>query len=229
MYFLYSSISIGIVFLAFRIFNYIFFPKLKTFEDSSDYFDSDEYILLCYRIKHKDLTETIITDEISEEELEEINTDNEIKYVVIDYLYNNKFMKYITYSYNIDFPIYDIDVDEYRGEQISTILLNGEDVTTYVKPFLGPKNNFYNDKKLKIKLENMFDDHPHFSKLNFEDGNIEIIAISGKKIYYDLPWTPVWKQFSGKLDNTVEINHVVNNNKSSSSYGFTIVDKNLFD
>lgn len=224
MFLLYTSITFGIAYSVYKFINYLFFPKLKSFDE--DYlFVEDEYMFLSYNIKHFDNTNSVILEELSQEEIEKIDSENKIKYIIIDYLYNNKLMKYITYSLDIEFPIYEFDIDHStENETIERVLLNGEDVTTYVKPFLGPKNNFYNDKNIKIKLSDMFDEHPKLTELNFNNGHLEIYAVSGKHLVYNLPWTPVWKQFSGLLDQTAEMNYKVESNKSNSIYGFTIIE-----
>lgn len=224
MYLLYSSITICVALSFYKLVNYLFFPKLKSFDDDF-LFVKDEYMFLSYTIKHFDDTKSVILEELSNEEIKKIDSENKIKYVIIDYLYNNKHMKYITYTLDIEFPIYDFDIDHsVEKEVIKCIFLNGEDVTLYVKPFLGPKNNFYNDKNVKIKLSDMFDEHHKLSELNFNCGLVEIYAISGKYIKYNLPWTPVWKQFSGLLDKTAEFNDKIEGDKNKSIYGFTIID-----
>ena len=224
MYLFYTSITFGIAYSIYKFVNYLFFPKLKSFDE--DYlFVQDEYMFLSYTIKHFDSTNSIILEELSKEEIKKIDSENKIKYVIIDYLYNNKLMKYITYSLDIQFPIYEFDIDHnVEKEVVERVLLNGEDVTTYVKPFLGPKNNFYNDKNIKIKLSDMFDEHPKITELNFNDGYLEIYAISGKHLIHNLPWTPVWKPFSGLLDKTAEMNYKIESDKDKSIYGFTILD-----
>jgi hypothetical protein len=223
MYLLYTSVSLSVAYSIYKLVNYLFFPKLTSFDD--DYlFVEDEYMFLSYTIKHIDNTNSVILEELSQEEVEKIDSENKIKYVIIDYLYNNKLMRYITYSLDIQFPIYEFDIDNSTGREIiGRVLLNEEDVTTYVKSFLGPKNNFYNDKNVKINLSDMFDDHPKLSEMNFNDGHLEIYAISGKHLDYPLPWTPIWKQFSGLLDETTEMNYKVESNINKSIYGFTIL------
>lgn len=224
MYLFYTSITFGIAYSIYKFVNYLFFPKLKSFDE--DYlFVQDEYMFLSYTIKHFDNTNSVILEELSKEEIKKIDSENKIKYVIIDYLYNNKHMKYITYTLDIEFPIYEFDIDNnVEKEVIKCILLNGEDVTTYVKPFLGPKNNFYNDKNIKIKFSDMFDEHPKLTGVDFNNGYLEIYAMSGKYLLYNLPWTPVWKQFSGLLDKTAEMNYKIESDKNKSIYGFTILD-----
>lgn len=228
MFFLYSSITLGIAYSFYKMIKYLFFPKLKSFD--LDSFDEKEYMFLFYYIKYHDDLTVKIYEEFSKEEIKKLNDDKKIKYIIINYLYDNKHMKYITYSLDIEFPIYEIDIEEnFTCEKVESVFLNDEDVTSYVKPFLGPKNNFYNDKNVKINLRDMFDEYPNLENLNFETGNIKLISFSGKELIYDLPWSPVWKQFSGTLDKTVEINYHVENNKSSSVYGFTVIDEKILE
>lgn len=229
MFFLYGTITTSILsFFTYKLLKYLFFPKLKSFDN--DFKDEDEYTLFCHRIKYEDGNEDIENDEITREDLEVMNEKNKIKHVIIDYMYNNKFMRYITYDMNIDFPIYDVDVNlSGNREYVDTILLNDVDITSYVKPFLGPKENFYKDKNVKIKLQDLLEEHPDFEVFHFELGKLEIIAESGKKINYELPWTPVWKPFSGYIDNSTDITEFINHNKIDSKFDFTIIPDSLFN
>ena len=229
MFFLYGTITTGVIsFFTYKLLKYLFFPKLKSFDN--DFKEEDEYTLFCIRIKYEDGKEDIENDEITREDLEVMNENNKINHVIIDYMYNNKFMKYITYDMNIDFPIYDVDINlSENREYIDTILLNDIDITSYVKPFIGPKENFYKDKKIKMKLEDLLDDHPDFELFDFKNGKLEIIAESGKKIEYELPWTPVWKPFSGFIDKTVSVTEFINCNKSDSVFNFTIIPNDLIN
>lgn len=229
MFFLYGTITTGILsFFTYKLLKYLFFPKLKSFDN--DFKDEDEYTLFCHRIKYEDGNEDIENDEITREDLEVMNEKNKIKYVIIDYMYNNKFMRYITYDMNIEFPIYDVDVNlSENREYIDTILLNNIDITSYVKPFLGPKENFYKDKNIKMKLQDLLEEHPDFDVFDFEVGKLEIFAESGKKIEYELPWTPVWKPFSGYIDNSASVAEFINDNKVDSKFDFTIIPDNLIN
>lgn len=229
MYLLYTSITIGLTYSFYKLCKYLFFPKLKSFDDNFSSDDEDDYMFLSYTIKYFDGSKTEISEELSQEEIEELDSENKIKYIIINYLYNDKLMKYITYSLDIEFPIYETKAFSSNCEIIESVYLNEKDVTSYVKPFLGPKNNFYIDKNIKINMRDMFEDYPELENLDFLEGTIEIVSSSGKKLFYDLPWTPMWKKFSGLLDQTTEINFEVENNKSSSIYGFTIVDEKIFN
>lgn len=223
MFFLYGTITTGILsFFTYKLLKYLFFPKLKSFDN--DFKEEDEYTLFCHRIKYEDGNEDIENDEITREDLEVINEKNKIKYVIVDYMYNNKFMRYITYDMNIDFPIYDVDVKlSENREHIDTVLLNNIDITSYVKPFLGPKENFYKDKNIKMKLQDLLEEHLDFDVFDFEIGKLEIIAESGKKIEYELPWIPVWKPFSGYIDNSSIVAEFINDNKVVSKFDFTVI------
>lgn len=228
MYFLYTSVTLGLAYSIYKFCKYMFFPKLKSFDDDFIY---DEYMFLFYEIKFFDGSTNKISETLSQEEIEEIDSEKKIKYIVINYIYNNKVMKYITYSLDVQFPIYEQNIKNCDSdcEIIESVYINDKDVTLYLKPFLGPKNNFYLDKGIKINLPDIFEDHPEFKNSDFTEGFVELVSSSGKKLIYDLPWTPVWKKFSGLLDQTAEINFKVESNKSNSIYGFTILDENIFD
>lgn len=219
MFFLYGILSTSVVgFLTYRVIKYLYFPKLKSFDN--DFKENDTYILFCYRIKYENGDEEVYGNEITIGDLEEFNEVKKIKYIIIDYMYNNKFMRYITYNMNIDFPIYDVDVSlSSPREIISEILLNKDDITTYIKPFLGPKENFYKDKNIVMNLKDLLEEHPEFDKLNFDEGEIIIRSESNKTIVYDLPWKPVWKPFSGNFDKSSDITYYIRDN-ADNPFGF---------
>lgn len=223
MYLLYGTVTATTLYFFYKVVKYLFYPKLKKFEDSS-YRLEDEYVLLCYRIFYEDGTEDTVSDELTDEDFENMNETNKIKCVMIDYMFNNRIMKYITYNLNTNFPIYDVNViTNKNGRKLDRVLLNDIDVTMYVVPFLGPKDNFYLDKNVKINLEDLFYDHPDKDVLNFEEGNIKLFTNTGKEIEYELPWTPVFKPFSGEMDRTHQINNYVQKNVGDSVFGFTVI------
>lgn len=229
MFFLYGTITTGILgMLMYNFIKYLFFPKLKSFDD--EYRVQDEYTLFCYRIKYEDGKEDVENDELAYDDLKVMNENNKIKYIIIDYMFNNKFMKYITYDMNIDFPIYDVDINIGENREIiDTVLLNDIDITAYVTPFLGPKENFYKDLNIKMYLKDILEEHPEIDTFDFDNGNLKMKAMSGKVIEYTLPWSPVWKPFSGFIDNTSDITDYINDNNHNSKYGFAIINTDVLN
>jgi len=229
MFFLYGTITTGILcMLMYNFIRYMFFPKLKSFDD--EYRVQDEYTLFCYRIKYEDGKEDVENDELAYDDLKVMNENNKIKYIIIDYMFNNKFMKYITYDMNIEFPIYDVDVNIGENREIiDTVLLNDIDITAYVTPFLGPKENFYKDLNIKMYLKDILEEHPEIDTFDFDNGNLIIKAMSGKVIEYELPWSPIWKPFSGFIDNTPDITNYISDNKHESKYGFAIINTDILN
>tara|TARA_B100001142_G_C13999160_1_gene525879 strand:- start:2 stop:553 length:552 start_codon:yes stop_codon:yes gene_type:complete len=169
---------------------------MKSFEDD---YEEDEYNLLCYRVRFEDGT-VINKFELTDEEIEEIDKENKIKYITIDYMFNGQFMKYITYEKDITFPFYSFKVEPpvfpYYPE---TVILNGVDVTNYVIPYLGPLQNFYNDRHDPVKLEDALLDHPEYNTFNLKEGRLTMISnetpLNGRKcITKDLPCVLTWKR-----------------------------------
>ena len=175
----------------------LFYPiTMKSFDDR---YVEDEYNLLCYRIMFEDGT-AINKLDLTSEEIEDIDKENKIKYINIDYMFNGQFMKYITYDKDITFPFYAFKVEPpefpYYPE---TVILNGVDVSNYVIPYLGPLQNFYLDRHAPIKLEDALLDFPDYDKLNLNEGKITFISnetpLNGKKcITKELPCVLSWKR-----------------------------------
>lgn len=170
-----------------------------TFRSFDDKYDEDEYNLLGYHIRFEDGT-SISKLDLTDEDVENIDKENKIKYIRIDYMFNGQFMKYITYEKNITFPFYTFKVTPpsfpYYPE---TVILNGEDITNYVVPYLGPLHNFYADRHAPIKLEDTLEDHPDFKNFNLNEGKLTFISnetpLNGKKcISKDLPCSLIWKR-----------------------------------
>ena len=102
MWALYTFTTIGVIGYIMRKIYRIFYPLvMKSFDDV---YEEDEYTLLCYRIKFEDGTD-INKLELTNEEVADIDEDNKIKYIIIEYMFNGKFMKYITYDKDITFPV----------------------------------------------------------------------------------------------------------------------------
>ena len=145
---------------------YVYFNPYKTFEDK---YINDEYKLLCYRIFFEDGSETV-ESELTDEQVEKIEADAslKIKYIIIEYMYNGEFMKYITYIKDIRFPIYPFDISPTKYAYYPEfIILNEMDITKYIRPWLGPYCNFYTDREEPIKLEDALMDHPEYENIDF--------------------------------------------------------------
>lgn len=224
MYLLYASITTACVgYFSYKILRYLYFPKKKYFEDKPI---QDEYTLFCYRIYNEDETENVVTEDIEYSEILEINEDTPIKKIIIDYMYNGRFMKYITYDLNIDFPIYESNVKFPSGAKFPVkFLINNVDVTHCFTPFLGPKNNFYLDKNSRITLEDIFMDYPEKETININEGIIEIHDTGGNTHVHQLPWKPIWKTNTGDADNSKFLTDYILLNKSNSQFGITYLSE----
>ena len=198
MWTLFGLTTFGLTwYMFYNIYKFYFIPtKMKSFKD--EYVD-DEYILICYRIKFEDLTEETLS-ELTEKDLDEICENRPIKYITIEYMFNGKFMKYITYEKDITFPIYKFNVSKPKYEYYpETIILNDINITNYITPYLGPLCNFYADRVDPIKLEDVLSDHPAFVDYNFNEGTLMMISndtpIHGKKCSSrKLPCKLLWKR-----------------------------------
>ena len=173
------------------------FGNYKTFEDK---YEHDEYNLLCYRISFEDGSE-IVESELTDEQLSEMETDeNKIKSVVIEYMFNGEFMKYITYTKDIRFPIYPFDIAPTKYQYYpEVVILNGMDITKYIQPWLGPYCNFYIDREEPIKLEDALMDHPDYQDIDFNNGTLLMLSnetpLNGRKcITKPLPCKLLWKR-----------------------------------
>lgn len=226
MYLLYATITTACIsYVSYKLISYLYFPKKRFFLEEVK---EDEYTLFCYRIFYKDSEETIITEDLEVSELLEMNEDKPINKIIIDYMYNGLFMKYITYDLNVDFPLYETNVKIPSGAKFPTkFLINDEDVTHCFKPFLGPKNNFYLDKNTRLTLEDIFMDHPEKDKININEGIIEIHDTANNIFVHPLPWTPVWKTNTGEADNSKFLTDYILLNKSNSQFGITYLNKDV--
>tara|TARA_B110001452_G_scaffold27116_1_gene21282 strand:- start:8183 stop:8818 length:636 start_codon:yes stop_codon:yes gene_type:complete len=197
MFALYTFTFIGVLtYVLNKTYNY--FNPYKTFEDK---YEHDEYNLLCYRISFEDDSE-IVESELTDDQIEELEktTDTKIKYIIIEYMYNGVFMKYITYTKDIRFPIYPFDVATTKYPYYPEfVILNGTDVTKYIQPWLGPYCNFYTDREEPIKLEDALMEHPDYENIDFNNGTLLMLScetpIDGRKcITKPLPCKLVWKR-----------------------------------
>ena len=196
MFALYTFTFIGLLtYVLNKAYNYL--SPYKTFEDK---YEHDEYNLLCYRIVFEDGSE-ILESELTDEKISEMETDeNKIKYIVIEYMFNGEFMKYITYTKDIRFPIYPFDIPPTKYPSYpEVVILNGMDITKYIQPWLGPYCNFYNDREEPIKLEDALMDHPDYKDIDFNDGTLLMLSnetpLNGRKcITKPLPCKLLWKR-----------------------------------
>jgi len=161
--------------------------------------ERDEYNLICYKIKLEN-GPTLLKHELTKEEIDKIEEDDKIEYIIIEYTFNGELMKYITRNKDITFPIYEFNVEPTKFLYYpETIILNDLDVTNYVSPFLGPLCNFYRDRNEPIKLKDTLIEHPDYDKINFEDGKLIMISnetpLNGKKVKIsNLPCELIWKR-----------------------------------
>jgi hypothetical protein len=161
--------------------------------------ERDEYNLICYKIKLEN-GPTLLKHELTKEEIDKIEEDDKIEYIIIEYTFNGVLMKYITRNKDITFPIYEFNVEPTKFLYYpETIILNDLDVTNYVSPFLGPLCNFYRDRNEPIKLKDALTEHPDYDKINFEDGKLIMISnetpLNGKKVKIsNLPCELIWKR-----------------------------------
>jgi hypothetical protein len=161
--------------------------------------EHDEYNLISYKIKLEN-GPTLLKFDVTKDELDQIEEEDKIAYIIIEYTFNGETMKYFTRNKDITFPIYQFKVEPpkflYYPE---TIILNDFDVTDYLSPFLGPLCNFYRDRDEPIKLKDALIEHPEYDKINFEEGKLIMISnitpLNGKKVkILNLPCDLVWKR-----------------------------------
>jgi len=196
MFALYTFTFIGLLtYVLNKVYNY--FSPYKTFEDK---YEHDEYKLLCYRVIFEDASE-VLKSELTNEQVEEMETDeNKIKCIIIEYMFNGEFMKYITYTKDITFPIYPFDIALTKYPYYpEVIILNGMDVTKYIHPWMGPYCNFYIDREEPIKLEDALMEHPDYKEIDFNNGTLLMLSnetpLNGRKcITKQLPCKLIWKR-----------------------------------
>jgi len=196
MFALYTFTFIGLLtYVLNKAYNYI--SPYKTFEDNHEH---DEYNLLCYRVIFEDASE-VLKSELTNEQVEEMDIDeNKIKCIIIEYMFNGEYMKYITYTKDIAFPIYPFDVAITKYPYYpEVIILNGIDITKYIHPWLGPYCNFYIDREEPIKLEDALMEHPDYKEFDFNNGTLLMLSnetpLNGRKcITKPLPCKLIWKR-----------------------------------
>ena len=187
----------SVLFIFGKIFNGI--KKFFNRKINQEIEQRDEYNLICYKIKLEN-GPTLLKHELTKEEIDKIEEDDKIEYIIIEYTFNGETMKYITRNKDITFPIYEFNVEPTKFLYYpETIILNDFDVTNYVSPFLGPLCNFYRDRDEPIKLKDALIEHPEYDKINFEDGKLIMISnetpLNGKKVKIsNLPCELIWKR-----------------------------------
>ena len=183
----------------FRMYNNLYISD-KTFENHNTNEEDDEYILICYLINLKDGTEKKYPEELSLEEIENLDENIGINFIEIHYLFNGIFMKYITRELDLTFPIYSFNVSKtYHKYYPEKIFINGLDVTDYIMPYAGPLCNFYNDRSEPIKIEDCLRNHPEISDIDLNNGYLEFVSnsiegIGRKLIKKELPCRLIWKR-----------------------------------
>jgi hypothetical protein len=220
-------------YIGYKIFRRFYPLKFKSFEDK---YENDQYIFLCIRLKFKDGSDDQITEEITKQEIEDIHEKNEIEYIILEYMFNGKFMKFLSYERDITFPIYNFNVTPtifpYYPE---IILLNGEDVTCYISPYLGPLCNFYVDRGNTLSLKDSLRDHPNINNLDLNCGTLEFISNEtpfegNKHIVKELPCRLNWKRHAA-VDprNDKDLAHIKNFKMKSNHLtpeDFEVIEKN---
>ena len=138
----------------------------------------DDYNLICYRLVFKDehKSEEIVSD-ISREELEKVHEENEIRFVIIEFMFNGRLCKQIVYDRDIQFPIYKFTIQNTEWEYYPEYMWLGTyNITNYLSPYLGPAYNFYMDTDEKHFLKDILYDHPDFKNFDFENDKLHMIT-----------------------------------------------------
>lgn len=220
MFALYSFITVGVLaYVGDKLIQYLlyWFDNEKLSKEDSEYLLNygkkiyegeensalikDKYELLQYRIKFEDDSE-VTEEELDEEILNKIEEEHceKVKYIIIEYFYNGKFMKYLTYNKDLTFPIYPFDIEQEKYPYYPEfIILNDIDITRYIRPWLGPYCNFYSDREDPIKLKDALMDHPDYNSLDFDSGTLFMISnktpLNGRKVITKfLPCNLIWKR-----------------------------------
>jgi len=187
--------------LTLKLYNFMDTSPNKQLDMHKDRLDNDdEYILLCYCVTYEDGEYTVL-GETTAEEIEELNEINKIDYIIIKYMFNGKLMKYVTRTMDIEFPIYNFNVEPTKYPYYPDIIfINNVDVTNYIRPYLGPLCNFYSDRPEPITLKDAMIDHPKADEFNYEEGTFQIISnmtpLNGRKSFVkELPCEVLnWKR-----------------------------------
>ncbi len=113
--------------------------------------------------------------------------EDDVKYIIIEYEYDDKIMKYCTDKY-YKFPMYTSSevVNRVFSKTILCATINGVCVTKELKMYLGPNTNFY------VDIPGPPLDLNKILKMDCSTGLIEITDNMGNKEQFPLPWIPVW-------------------------------------
>jgi len=222
--------STGVACAGYMLFNFknlLFSPENKTFDDDDEEtYEDDDYTLLCYKIKYNDSTETKVVSELTKTELDEIKNDDNVKYVICEYMFNGRLCKYIFYDKEVTFPIYKFNIQKtdwlYYPEYM---WLGFTNITDYLRPFLGPAYNFYMDTEQEHYLKDILEDHPQFKNFDFEKDELTFVTnntpVSGVKLIRKDPKTRLMFKRHAAVDprDLDKLNLVLDEN-------FEIVDQN---
>jgi len=140
--------------------------------------EKDEYSLICYRVVFKDSKkkEEVFT-EITNEELEQLDERDEIRFVVIEYMYNGRLCKQLIYNKQLEFPIYQFTIQNTEWKYYPEYFWLGEkNISDYVRPYLGPSYNFYMDTDQAHFLKDILYDHPDIDTFDFENDKFYMIT-----------------------------------------------------
>lgn len=199
MWFLMFTAGMGtLLYTCYNFYNNIFSvdKTLKFSNDTSDYNSNttpvqrtnDHYNLICYRIVYENKNkEEQVFSEITREELDQIDECDKIRFVVIEYMYNGRLCKQLVYNKDIQFPVYQFTIQNTEWEYFPEYFwLGTENITQYVRPYLGPAYNFYMDTDQRHFLKDILYDHPNIDSFDFINEKLYMITnntpISGIKL-----------------------------------------------
>jgi hypothetical protein len=176
---MYSLFLVSIAYLFYFVYNSFFkYPEVGF--EKIDEEHSFEFIKM----------EKYVDDNFTTEYSESKKIDSETEYIIIDYIYNDERMKFVTTDYsNYSFPMYSESEIKNRvfTRDIKSVKINDEDFTRELKYYLGPNVNFYNDiPGCEIDLSKIL-------TTNCTSGIIEITDNIGNTEKHSLPWTPKWE------------------------------------
>ena len=190
--FLTSAIS-TLSYIIFKAYNFLNVDKTIVFDNKyvKSQKDKDEYNLICYRVvfTDKDKEDELFTD-ITNEDIEDMNKDDEIRFIITEYMFNGRLCKHISYDKKIVFPIYNFTIQNTEWEYYPEYFFLGNiNITDYVRPYMGPAYNFYMDTDNLHYLKDILYDHPDidkFEKLIDDNDKLYMITndtpISGVKL-----------------------------------------------
>jgi len=174
---MYGLYVISVVYVCYCVYSRYFKWDTVGFEDANEH--SFEFIKMdTYSDGH---VITGYTDELC--------TDNNAEYLIIDYEFNNKKMKFVTTDCdNYAFPMYSDTkiINRVFTRTMISAKINGEDCTEELGYYLGPNTNFYSDiSECGIDLNKIL-------SMDCNSGSIEIIDNIGSIETHELPWVPKW-------------------------------------